>query len=390
MNYAFFIARRYFRKGRGGYLFLTNLFAIISVAVGVACLILVLGVMNGFDRDLKEKIIGVFPPLTIQLPRNDEPFVSWVQERILSLSEVEAIAPFSETQAIFRSQRFLTAGILRAVDIAKEDRVTNFKKFIIAGAPGKGLIIGSQVAENLKVKIGEPLQIITGFGTLPRALPVVAIFHTGLYHFDVSTIYVPLSDCVGLFPGGSYPEALGIRIRDIYEADNVSRKISQLLGTVFRTESWISKNRILFSALALERRAMATILVLIILVAGFNIATSLMMTVWRKNKEIGILRSLGVSRAGIQAVFLWMGFLTGLWGVAIGLATGLGLAYIGDRYQLVKLPGYIYDLSYLPIKVQGTDILWIGAAAFAIALLASIFPSREAAKVAPAVSLRTE
>lgn len=419
MNYPFFIARRYFRRGRGGYLFLTNLFAIISVAVGVASLILVLGVMNGFDRDLKRKIIGVFPPVEIQIP--DASDFSRIESRIASFPEVVACAPFSQTQAIFRSQSFLTAGILRAIEPEKEDAVTGFQKFLISNPKnssplqgegksnfkdpspprgegkgegdirwGGGLVLGSELAENLRVSVGDQLEIITGFGVKTRTLPVVGIFRTGLYHFDVTMAFVPLSISEGFFPTGVRPEALGVKIKDIYTAELFSQKVTRELGSSFRVESWISKNRILFSALALEKRAMAIILILIIFVAGFNIATCLMITVWRKSKEIGVLRSMGVSTGGIQAIFLWMGFLTALWGVAVGLATGLSLAYIGDHYQLIKLPGYVYDLSYLPIKVKGFDVIWITVTSFAIALAASIFPAREAARVAPAVTLRSE
>ena len=422
MNYPFFIARRYFRRGRGGYLFLTNLFAIISVAVGVASLILVLGVMNGFDRDLKTKIIGVFPPVEIQIPYTSD--FSQVESRITSFPEVVAVAPFSETQAIFRSKSFLTAGLLRAIEPKKEDAVTGFQKFLISNSQnpsplqgegksnlkdpshirgegkgegetgevrwGGGLVLGSELAQNLRVGVGDQLEIITGFGVKTRTLPVVGIFRTGLYHFDVTMAFVPLSLSEGFFPTGVRPEALGVKIKDIYEAELFSQKVTRKLGSSFRVESWISKNRILFSALALERRAMAIILILIIFVAGFNIATCLMITVWRKSKEIGVLRSMGVSASGIQAIFLWMGFLTALWGVAAGLAIGLSLAYIGDHYHLVKLPGYVYDLSYLPIKVQGFDVIWITVVSFAIALAASIFPAREAARVAPAVTLRSE
>ena len=436
MNYPFFIARRYFRRGRGGYLFLTNLFAIISVAVGVASLILVLGVMNGFDRDLKTKIIGVFPPLEIHIPYASD--FSQVENRITSFPEVVAVAPFSETQAIFRSRNFLTAGLLRAIEPEKEDAVTGFQKFLISPSPpgrgaiygargsdesdpyinlpldgdgcpfqssgkgayeagvkgkvwwGGGLVLGSELAQNLRVGVGDQLEIITGFGVKTRTLPVVGIFRTGLYHFDVTMAFVPLSLSAGFFPTGVRPEALGVKIKDIYAAELVSQKVTRELGSSFRVESWISKNRILFSAIALERRAMAIILILIIFVAGFNIATCLMITVWRKSKEIGVLRSMGVSTGGIQAIFLWMGFLTALWGVAVGLATGLSLAYIGDHYQLIKLPGYVYDLSYLPIKVKGFDVIWITVTSFVIALAASILPAREAARVAPAVTLRSE
>ncbi len=408
MNYPFFIARRYFRRGRSGYLFLINFFAIISVAVGVASLILVLGVMNGFDRDLKRKIIGVFPPLEIQIPYDSD--FARLENRVLSFPDVVAAAPFSETQAIFRSRNFLTAGLLRAIEPEKEDAVTGFRKFLISNSKnpssfrgegkgegetgnaklGAGLVLGSELAQNLKVNLGDQLEIITGFGVKTRTLPVVGVFRTGLYHFDVTMAFIPLSLSEGFFPAGTRPEALGVKVKDIYAAELVAQKISRELGESFRVESWINKNRILFSALALERRAMAIILILIIFVAGFNIATSLMIIVWRKNKEIGVLRSMGVSAGGIQAIFLWMGFLTALWGVSLGLATGLSLAYIGDHYQLIKLPGYVYDLSYLPIKVRGFDILWITVVSFVIALAASIFPAREAARVAPAVTLRSE
>ncbi|MCX5641626.1 MAG: hypothetical protein NTY10_00015 [Candidatus Omnitrophica bacterium] len=160
MNYPFFIARRYFRRGRGGYLFLTNLFAIISVAVGVASLILVLGVMNGFDRDLKAKIIGVFPPVEIQIPYASD--FSRIEKRITSFPEVVAVAPFSETQAIFRSNRFLTAGLLRAIEPEKEDAVTGFQKFLISDSkdssdPGRGAIHRARGSDKSDTYINLPL-----------------------------------------------------------------------------------------------------------------------------------------------------------------------------------------------------------------------------------------
>ncbi|MFH0796256.1 MAG: ABC transporter permease [Candidatus Omnitrophota bacterium] len=392
MNYTFFIARRYFRRGRLGYLFLTNLFAIISVAVGVASLVLVLGVMTGFDRDLKKKIIGILPPVTVEV-LGGIPDWSEIEDKVASCPEVVSWAPFSETQAILRSERFLTTVIIRAIDFEKEDAVTGFRRYLVesSASTGKqGLILGSELARNIKVKTGDRLAIITGSGTAPSFFPVTGIFHTGLYHFDASMAFIPLSGSYSLFPFGNRPQALGVKVNDIYAADKSARRIASVVGPSYIVESWIDKNRALFSALALERRAMAAILTLIILVAGFNIATSLMMTVWRKSKEIGVLRALGVSRGGIRAIFLWMGFLTGLWGVVSGLAVGLSLAYVGDHYQLVKLPGAVYDLYYLPIKVPAGDVLWICLSAFLIALLASFFPAQEAARVAPAVTLRSE
>ena len=392
MNYTFFIARRYFRRGRLGYLFLTNLFAIISVAVGVASLVLVLGVMTGFDRDLKKKIIGILPPVTVEV-LGGIPDWSEIEDKVASCPEVVSWAPFSETQAILRSERFLTAVMIRAIDFKKEDAVTGFRRYLVEGSAStgrQGLILGSELARNIKVKPGDRLAIITGSGMAPSSFTVTGIFHTGLYHFDASMAFIPLSESYRVFPFGGRPQALGIRVNDIYSADKSARKIADVVGPSYMVESWIDKNRTLFSALALERRAMAAILTLIILVAGFNIATSLMMTVWRKSKEIGVLRALGVSRGGIRAIFLWMGFLTGLWGVVSGLAVGLSLAYVGDHYQLVKLPGAVYDLYYLPIKVPAGDVLWICLSAFVIALLASFFPAQEAARVAPAVTLRSE
>ncbi|HNQ34555.1 MAG TPA: ABC transporter permease [bacterium] len=389
MNYTFFIARRYFRRSRGGYLFLTSLFAIISVAVGVACLILVLGVMNGFDRDLKRKIIGVQPAVTIQLPAGSGELAA-LERRLQAVPEVLAVSPFSETQAILRSREYMIAVLVRAVDFKREDAVTGFGKYLDPARPDPGLVLGAELARSLRAGPGDQLQVITGFGMLPGRLPVTGRFQTGLYHFDASLAYLPLERGGALFPRGSRPEALGVKVADIYAASETARRISRELGPEYKVESWIDRNQALFGALALERRAMAAILILIVMVAGFNIATSLMMTVWRKSREIGTLRSLGVSRGGIRAIFLWMGFLTGLWGILGGLGVGLSLAYLGDRYRLIKLPGYVYDLSYLPIQVRGTDVLWIVLSAFSIALLASIFPAQEASRVAPAVTLRSE
>lgn len=402
MNYPFFIARRYLRRSRGGFPVLTGLLAVLSVAVGVAALILVLGVMKGFDRELRAKIIGVLPPVTVRLPAgadHDE-----IAARLRAVPGVRALAPFSETQAIIRSHGFLAAGLVRAVDLSREDRVTGIGRYLLSEAGDSpprngsvappslsgGLLLGEELARSLRVSAGDRLEIVTGFGLAPADFPVAGTFRTGLYHFDAGLVLLPLEESASLFPGGRRPQSFGLGLDDVYAADEVAGLVRERLGHFYEVESWVDRNQALFAALALERRAMAVILALIVLVAGFNIASSLMMTVWRKTREIGVLRSLGVTAAGIRSIFLWMGFLTGLAGVFTGLFVGLGLAWGGDRYQLIKVPGQFYGIDYLPIMVDWGAVVRVVALALVIAVLAAVFPARAAARVAPAVTLRAE
>lgn len=397
MDYPFFIARRYLRRTRSGYLFLTHLLAVLSVAVGVTALILVLGVMNGFDRELRGKIIGVLPPVTVGLAPGVDP--AEAKSRLAGMAGVTSVAPFSETQAILRSRGYLAAGMLRAVDLRLETTVTGIKGHVVTPERepdgsfppfDDGLLLGAELARNLRVEPGDRLEVTTGFGVMPRSFNVAGIFRTGLYHFDAGLVMMPLARADGLFPSGARPDSLGLGLRDIYTADETARRIREQFGPLFSVESWVDRNQALFAALALERKAMAVILALIVLVAGFNIVASLMMTVWRKSREIGVLRALGVTTGGIRAVFLWMGVLTGLSGVSAGLAVGLSLAFIGDRYRLIRLPGQFYGIDHLPIMIEWGGVLWISGLALLVSLLAALFPAQEAARVVPAVTLRAE
>ena len=183
---------------------------------------------------------------------------------------------------------------------------------------------------------------------------------------------------------------IGVKTRNLLNSERSAQSLAHSLGKNYIVRSWLRENKILFAAIALEKRAMSIILALISLVAAFNIASSLMTMVYRKIKDIGILKSLGVTKKGIRVIFILKGMLIGVTGLVLGMGLGLFLAFLLEKYQFIKLPAFVYDLSYLPIKVQGSDLITISVTVLVITFLATLYPAWKAGKVEPTEALRYE
>ncbi len=233
---------------------------------------------------------------------------------------------------------------------------------------------------------GDEIWVITGLMEREKKATVTGIVESGIYAFDSSIGFFSLNNPVLGY--GAVVHGIGVRIENIYASEDVAKKIRVLLENEYSVSTWIQKNKILFAALAMERKAMAIILGLIILVASFNISATLMITVYRKVKEIGILRALGLSSKDIEKIFIYQGLILGGKGLIYGLVTGGILAYILKRYQFIKLPEFIYDLSRLPIEISLLDISWIAVAVLVIVTLASVYPARRAARQNPNEAIR--
>ncbi|MCM8829448.1 MAG: ABC transporter permease [Candidatus Omnitrophica bacterium] len=391
ISYNFFLSGKFAgqKKRADRFLWFISIFSIAGIAIGVIALMLVIGVMSGFSGELKRKIIGAYPIITIE----GRPYIYNYQEIMEKVSknvpEVKGISPYISTQVIYKSQRYMMGGILRGIDPAFEDNVTNIGKFLKKGEMkdiSKGVFLGSELAKELEVDVGDEIWVITGILAREKMAVVKGIVESGIYAFDSSMGFFSLEDPVLGY--GGLVHGIGIRIDNIYASEDVAKRIRKLLEGEYTVSTWIQKNKILFAALAMERKAMAIILGLIILVASFNISSTLMITVYRKVKEIGILRALGLSSKDIEKIFIYQGLILGGKGLVCGLITGGFLAYLLKRYQFIRIPEFIYDLSRLPIEISLSDIYWIVISVLIIVTLASLYPARRAARLNPNEAIR--
>jgi lipoprotein-releasing system permease protein len=284
-------------------------------------------------------------------------------------------------------------GILKGVDLKREQTVTNMAEFFQAGRwkdLEAGVVLGRELAKELEVEVGDTLWVTAGLS--PRTYPfkVTGLVECGVYSYDVTMGFTSLENIQEFFQIGRFCHGIGIRTNNIYESEKVAGEIRKIIPAQYTVSTWIQKNKILFAALALEKKAMAIILVLIVLVASFNIASTLMITVFRKTREIGILRALGLSSGEIGKIFFYQGLVLGGAGLTLGLSIGGVLTYLLRRYQFIRLPEFIYNLSRLPIELSLNDILLICLAVLVIVSTASIYPARRASRLNPAQALKYE
>lgn len=406
MGYSVFIALRYLKGGRGSpFLSVITLISIAGVTLGVAALIITLSVMNGFHEDLRDKIVGTNAHLVI-LKEGAEGLANYKElgRRVERMEHILATSPFVFGQAMIRSSTGSLGAVIRGIDINEEIQVTDLDENIIKGKlkdfGPDDLILGKELAMSLGVDVGERVRIISPKGiALPvgikpkfKKFKVTGIFDTGMYEYDSTLAYVTLDSARQLFGMGEVVTGLQVKIDNIYQAGKMDKRIQKELGYPYWVRNWMELNSNLFAALRMEKITMTVILVLIILVAAFNIASALIMKVIRKTKEIGILKAMGAQRKSIMSIFVLEGLFIGLVGTLLGTFIGSLICFLQDKYHFVKLPGggEVYYISILPISVKGGDILLIILATIGISLLATIYPAWRGARLDPVEAIRYE
>ncbi|MBI3354240.1 MAG: lipoprotein-releasing ABC transporter permease subunit [Nitrospirae bacterium] len=407
LSYEFFIGLRYLKaKRKQFFISFISIISMIGVALGVWALIVVLSVMTGFEEDLRSKILGTNSHIVITDRR--EGGIKNYKEIISKIEKIEHVAsatPFIYNQVMLTTESNVTGVVLRGIDPLEEGKVTDIKKNIKDGSldalnsqEKAGIIIGKELSRRLiafvgdKITVVSPIGTIGPMGTIPKmkAFEVVGIFESGMYEYDSTLAYISIKNAQQFFNMGDVVSGVEVRLDNIYIAREVSEKIQSLLGFPYWARDWGQMNRNLFSALALERVAMFIILTLIILVAAFNIVSTLIMIVMEKNKDIAILMAMGATKKGIMKIFIFDGLMIGIVGTAIGIVTGYISCILLAKYQFITLPSDIYYISHLPVKVKPFYILLIAVSAIMVSFLATLYPSYQAAKLDPAETLRYE
>jgi lipoprotein-releasing system permease protein len=407
LPYPLFIALRYLKskKQNRGVSFNTAV-SISGVAVGVMALLVVLSVMSGFQEDLQRKILGANAHEIVQSYKGPIADYAPLVEKLKRQPHVVSVAPFVIGQVMVAFDKRAHGVFLRGVDPSAEYGTTDILKHIISGSVDDlkerggvpGIIIGSELSSMLGVITGDIINIVSPvgeigpLGMLPKVKPfrVAAIFEMGMFEYDSSLVLTDINAARAFFGIGDAVSGIELRLDDIYRAPEVRSSVNEMLGFPYNVRDWMQMNRNLFSALKLEKFAMFVILILIVLVASFNIVSTLMMNVMEKQKEIAILKTMGATHQGIMTIFMLQGLLIGLVGTGLGVAGGYILGRLLNDYELIKLPADVYYLSKLPVKMKLLDFLVVSFSAIAISFVSTLYPSYYAAKLNPAEPLRYE
>jgi lipoprotein-releasing system permease protein len=406
LNYELAIALRYLKTRRhGAFAMITTMIAIGGVTLGVAALIVTLSVMSGFRTDIQDKTLGVQPHIVLLGTQKDSDFeLNSLAAKTKIFREVEAVSPFILGQTLIKTRSASQGVVLRGIVPSKEFAVTNVKRSLVSGdwksleeGTLPSLVLGAELAKTMGVVTDDEILVFSPsetasvgvMGQIPKVekFKVGGIFRSGMYEYDSNLAFISLGNAQRLF-NMKGATGLGIRLVDLDAADLVAEKIGRAAGAGYWARSWQDMNRNLFEALKLEKIVMTIILTMIILVASFTIISNLILMSIEKSKDIGILRALGAGRNAISRIFLYCGMVLGTTGILLGTGLGVGIATVLKKTQWIKLPQDVYYIDTLPIKLSGFDITMVLVAAFAITILASVYPARQAAKVDPVEAIR--
>ena len=414
--FEFMIGLTYTRRGRrgrrkDGFMSFISGMSVASIALGVAALIIVLSVMNGFQKEVRDRMLSVIPHVEIRASKGALTDVEGVEKVLQAQSDVVAVAPFVEGQGLFSSGAVVRGAVVKGIDPAKEPGVSELAQSV-SGAELSDLkpkafqgILGQALARQLRVHIGDKVALLvpegnmTPAGLIPRMkqLTVAGYFSSGHYEYDSTYALVNIEDAAALYRTGG-PQGLRVKTTDMDRAPQIAAKLVSVLPSGLYATDWSRQNRTWFAAVQVEKRMMGIILFLIVLVGAFGLVSTLVMTVKEKQSDIAILRTLGASRASIMSIFVVEGTIVGLVGVLSGVAAGLLIAEnVGAIVSAIEsmlgvefLPQEIYFISSMPSDPRLSDIVPIAVLSFLLSLAATLYPSWRASKIHPAEALRYE
>ena len=398
VSFEFFVARRYlFSHRKQAFIYVISLMSIIGVALGVAALVVVLGVYNGLTTDMRDKILGanahgiVLSYIPDAFGKNPG-----LRDEILRTPGVMLSSGDGVKGLMLRGVDPRTApGVLSMLKAIKKGSINGLE----TGDGTPGIIIGEELAKHIGLGMGSRVNLLspsgekTTAGFQPRIRPfeVAGIFKTGMYEYDSSLAFVTLDaarELLGLDPG--FLSGIEITVDDVYRADEITKELTDNIGNPFYARSWMDMNANLFAALKLEKIGMFILLIMVVLIGSFSIVATLVMLVMEKTRDIAVMMSMGATRKMIRRIFMYQGTIIGFVGTMLGYALGLTVGYLLKRYQFIKLPENVYTLDHLPIIITVPDVLIIGGAAMLLCFLSTLYPARQASRLKPADALRYE
>jgi lipoprotein-releasing system permease protein len=404
---------RYTRaKRRNHFISFISLASMLGIAIGVTALITVLSVMNGFERELRTRILGMASHATISAFRGHLEDWQAVARRVQDHPEVMGVAPYIEGEGMLKVGSALSGTLLRGVIPSEEVKVSDIGQHVVAGsldsleAGAYNIVIGHELAQSLNATVGDKVDLmipqasVTPAGVLPRfrRFTVSGVFRVGMYEFDRGLVLVHVKDAQALLRMGDGVTGVRLKLHDLFDAPIVSRDIASTLPGMYYVSDWTRSHANFFRAVKTEKMVMFIILSLIVGVAAFNIVSTLVMVVQDKQADIAILRTLGATPRSVMAIFMVQGSIIGIVGTLLGVAGGVALALNVENLVplLERLMGQqflapdVYYISDLPSELKSTDVIRIGLLSLSLGLLSTIYPAWRASRVQPAEALRYE
>jgi lipoprotein-releasing system permease protein len=409
------VAWRYLRSRRGSKLLsLISIIAIGGVLVGVSALIIIIGVMNGLQHDLREKILVGSPDIRVMTYGEDLKISDWpgVLAKVRTQPGVVTAAPFVLTEGVMTGGHAYNGGVyivglqpqrkgVPDVTTIRSHAVEGDFRFASTDGQHRGVVLGKLLAQRFAKSVGDTVRLLTlgakkmdpvtgGVMPVVQTFEVTGIVETGMYEYDNAYAFIALDRAQELAGLGDGVTGIEVKTTDRWQAQGVASRLVTALGWPYRTVDWEEQNHSLFQALKLEKLGMGVILLLIVLVAAFNIVSTLTMVVADKTREIGILKAMGMRAASIRRIFFAQGLVIGIVGTLLGLLLGFGGALALDKYQFIKLDPSVYFIDHLPVSTQPSDVIWIIIASVAIAAVATVYPSIQASRLFPIDAIRHE
>jgi lipoprotein-releasing system permease protein len=422
MPYEIFLALRHLRsRQRRRLARVTALIAVVGIAVGVAALIVALALANGFRDEMRDKILRGTAHLTV-VRSDGQPMKDYqdVAARVAKVSGVTSATGTTYDGAVIIGKEASAYAVLRGIDTSQQapreieepvvegasPQRTDLGRTVIAGSidelfagPGETqdfppVVLGVELAARTRLKVGDIAEIIgtrtvvSSYKDHRRHVYVAGIVRSGLFEYDSTWIYLPLDTAAALSGNSHAASVVGIQVSNIYDVKKTAASVTQLLGSSYTTIDWQEANRPLFTALALERRIGVVIIALIILIAALNITTTLILVVMERRRDIAILNTLGATAKSIMSIFVIEGAIVGVLGAVAGVLLGATAVLIANRYQLISLPADVYSISNVPLNLHFRDMAFAALVAFALSIIATIYPARAASRIRPAEMLR--
>ncbi len=409
MRFELFVAFRYLLALRKqAFISVISLFAVLGVSLGVASLIVVIGVMNGFSHDLRDKIVGINAHIIVSSFASPLKEYREIADKALKVPGVAGVTPFVYSEVMLSTPRGVKGLVLRGIDPDTAANVLSLGKDMKEGSLAAlantgslpGILVGAELAQRLGLFVGAQVNLLSpagkktsaGFAPTVKIFKVVGIFRTGMYEYDSSLGYVSIASAQKMLGFNSdLVSGLEIRLDDIDAAEPITKTLrKELSDHSLYVRNWMEMNTNLFAAMKLEKTAMFIILVMIVLVGSFSIVTTLVMLVMKKRRDISILMSLGATKERIQRIFLLQGTIIGGAGTFLGYGIGIPLSLLLKKYQFIQLPKNVYPVDTLPVLLDPMDMVLIGVCAFLLCFLTTLYPARKASQLDPVEALRYE